>query len=306
MKNFKRHLSMLLAFIMLVTIIPFKSFATDDVKIYNVKVTNGEFDLRGSYIKDGNKKITFNQFRRENNQYSWNKNNNIESYYYSDGNDYKIIVPLRIDNYNGNFIEVLKNGWTVDRLYINEVNTRLDNIGSEQYLKDNSKFTIDGIDLMFELPILGPNQTGTYKFDNKAEDVRFYGGDKVFVERLENNGYGRQSIFKNHKITLTIKESGKKDISYDVEYKPNPNSLSINYAYIVGNNLVLNVTSDFGINERAIQYSARGDRDYREIDYNHGLGYSSNNRYLLGSYSENYYDPNKIYDKNDYVIKKCS
>ncbi len=303
MKNFKRHLSMLLAFIMLVTIIPFKSFAADDVKIYNVKVTNGEFDLRGSYIKDGNKKITFNQFRRENNQYSWNKNNNIESYYYSDGNDYKIIVPLRIDNYNGNFIEVLKNGWTVDRLYINEVNTRLDNIGSEQYLKDNSKFTIDGIDLMFELPILGPNQTGTYKFDNKAEDVRFYGGDKVFVERLENNGYGRQSIFKNHKITLTIKESGKKDISYDVEYKPNPNSLSINYAYIVGNNLVLNVTSDFGINERAIQYSARGDRDYREIDYNHGLGYSSNNRYLLGSYSENYYDPNKIYDKNDYVIK---
>lgn len=52
MKNFKRHLSMLLAFIMLVTIIPFKSFAAGDVKIYNVKVTNGEFDLMDSYIKD--------------------------------------------------------------------------------------------------------------------------------------------------------------------------------------------------------------------------------------------------------------
>lgn len=314
MKNFKRHLSMLLAFIMLVTIIPFKSFAAGDVKIYNVKVTNGEFDLMDSYIKDEDesKKITFNQFRREYSRGPWSQgwgtyDNNGLSYIYYDGNGntYIIIVPSKNIYYNGNFIEVLKNGRAVDRLYINEVNTRLDNIGSEQYLKDNTKFEVEEGILYLYLPMLANGQKGTYKIDDK-EAQGFY-RDKIEVDRIYNYGYdyryGQRPELKNHKAEITVTENGKKDISYKVEYNPSYDSLRINYAYIVGNNLVLNITSDFGINERGIQYRPRGDRDYKYVDDNHGLGYSSSNRYLLGSYNENYYDPNKIYDKNDYVIK---
>lgn len=312
MKNFKRHLSMLLAFIMLVTIIPFKSFAADDVKIYNVKATNGEFDLRDSYIKDGSKKITFNQFRREYSQDPWSQgwgtyDNNGLSYIYDDGNrnTYKIIVPSKNVYYGGNYILVLKNGRAVDQLHISAVNTRLDNIGSEQYLKDNTKFEVEEGILYLYLPMLANGQKGICKIDDKGAQ-EFY-RDKIEVDRIYNYGYdyryGQRSELKNHKAEITVTENGKKDISYTVEYNPSYDSLRINYAYIVGNNLVLNITSDFGINERAIQYRPRGDRDYKYVDDNHGLGYSSSNRYLLGSYNENYYDPNKIYDKNDYVIK---
>lgn len=309
MKNFKRHLSMLLAFIMLVTLIPFKSFAADDVKIYNVKVTNGKFDLRGSYIKDGSKRINLSQFREENNQDPWSQGsgsyyNNVISYSYYDGNGntYKILVPN--DYYSGNYIVVLKNGWTVDRLYINEVNTRLENIGSKEYLKENTKFEVEDGILYLYLPMLANGQKGTYKIDDK--DAQEFYRDKIEVDRIYNYGYdyryGQRPELKNHKAEITVTEKDKK-ISYTVEYNPSYDSLRINYAYIVGNNLVLNITSDFGINERGIQYRPRGDRDYKYVDDNHGLGYSSNNRYLLGSYSENYYDSNKIYDKNDYVIK---
>lgn len=312
MKNFKRHLSMLLAFIMLVTIIPFKSFAADDVKIYNVKVTNGEFDLRGSYIKDGSKKITFNQFRIEYSQDPWNQgsgsyyNNNGLSYIYYDGNGntYRIIVPSKNVYYGGNYVVVLKNGRAVDQLHISEVNTRFDNIGSEEYLKENTKFEVEEGILYLYLPMLANGQKGTYKIDDK-EAQEFY-RDKIEVDRIYNYGYdyryGQRPELKNHTAEITVTEKDKK-ISYTVKYNPSYDSLRINYAYIVGNNLVLNITSDFGINERGIQYRPRGDRDYKYVDDNHGLGYSSSNRYLLGSYNENYYDPNKIYDKNDYVIK---
>lgn len=312
MKNFKRHLSMLLAFIMLVTIIPFKSFALDDVKIYNVKVTNGEFDLRDSYVKDGSKKITFNQFGREYGRDPWSQgsgtydNNGISYIYYDgNGNTYRIIVPSKNVYYGGNYILVLKNGRTVDQLHISAVNTRFDNIGSEQYLKDNTKFEVEEGILYLYLPMLANGQKGTYKIDDK-EAQEFY-RDKIEVDRIYNYGYdyryGQRSELKNHTAQITVTEKDKQPISYKVEYNPSYDSLRINYAYIAGNNLVLNITSDFGINERAIQYRPRGDRDYKYVDDNHGLGYFSSNKYLLGSYNENYYDPNKIYDKNDYVIK---
>lgn len=120
----------------------------------------------------------------------------------------------------------------------------------------------------------------------------------------------------NYKIVVSVTDGTKvsKELTVTKSLKSDDIMPKLNYAYVIGGRVVVNVTSPVGLDEKApIVYRMKGETEFTPIGRNGGYGidYSYSGRYD-GYWEEmdkwnNYfrgleYDADKRYDKDDYMI----